>query len=169
MLELKRLWNRLHQRRGLLLSAALLAIILAVSACVWQAPPQAWPRLAIHTAATPQMVEQLARADGPAWDHGAGQNCKECHNNEASPTEADWRSIPAGAGPVPPQESEGEGPQARLDYFTAQRAYPLKTLPQGARLKAFAQAMAMARPQTAAAAWTSARRLSCRLTSACGR
>ncbi|MFN8492306.1 MAG: hypothetical protein U0350_32195 [Caldilineaceae bacterium] len=52
---------------------------------------------------------------------------------------------------VEEKDKQQDDATQRLDYFTAQRAYPLKTLPLGARVAAFQQTQAMRQAQAAAA------------------
>ncbi len=62
------------------------------------------------------------------------------------PREPEWRSAPEASRAGQSQEGEGEGgegPAQRMSFFVKQRAYPLKTLPVGARLRAWQKKQAM--------------------------
>ena len=129
---------RVLRRQRIIPLMALLAVLLAASACL-ASVPAGLP----SSPATPQVIVRAASAPTDAWNHGAGQKCTDCHASSEKPQQFDWRNIPPGEA-SPEAEEEGEGPRLRLDFFVAQRAYPKTTLPEGARIKAFRQTLEMA-------------------------
>lgn len=135
----------MNQRRfslAIVLWSALTLILGGLFLLACQAPPL------ITTG--PQVISPPVSTPADAWDHGAGQQCTECHARMDEAREAfDWHAVPDAFETAPPGagegEAEGEGPAGRMSFFVQQRAYPVSALPEGARMKALGQAQAMVR------------------------
>jgi len=122
--------------------APLLLLIVVLSVAVTLAPGRDGMGLPV---APLHIVSLAGRTPAPdAWRPDNGPNCLLCRLEPGSRGEPPaWRMVPPGGPSLPPGIEEKGKPRLRLNFFTAQRAYPKTTLPRAARLRAWEQVQAL--------------------------
>lgn len=112
-------------------------IVLALAATSGVAGPGGW-----------SMVDAARQADPGWWRSDAAGLPGELPWTDTRTRDASFSVAPktvAGTGVT--RRRPAHGPQARADWFYAQRAYPLASVPEGARQRALAQAEKIAEVQ----------------------